>query len=114
MNTLRQAVHEYVSMRRALGFKLVHAGKGLLDFAAFMEQHQAPCVTQALALTWAQQPTTAQPAYWARRLSWVRGFARYRSASDPRTEIPALGLLLPVRVAQRDGAAYRRSPRPRA
>ena len=31
MNTLRQAVHEYLSMRRSLGFKLQDAGKGLLD-----------------------------------------------------------------------------------
>ena len=42
MNTLRQAVHEYLEMRRNLGFKLFHAGKRLLDFVTFMEQHQAP------------------------------------------------------------------------
>jgi len=46
-----------------------------------------------LALTWAQQPANAQPAYWARRLSFVRGFARYRSATDPRTQVPPYGLL---------------------
>ena len=32
MNTLRQAVQEYLSLRRSLGFKLREAGKGLLDF----------------------------------------------------------------------------------
>jgi integrase len=93
MNTLRQAVQAYLSLRRALGFKLVETGKGLLDFVTFMEQHRASCITQALALAWAQQPVNVQPAHWARRLSFVRGFARYRSASDPRTEIPAPGLL---------------------
>jgi integrase len=93
VNTLRQAVQEYLSMRRALGFKLVDAGKRLLDFVTFMEQHRAPCITQALALVWAQQPANTQPAYWAQRLSAVRGFARYRSASDPRTEILPPGLL---------------------
>jgi integrase len=93
MNTLRQAVQAYLSLRRALGFKLVETGKGLLDFVTFMEQHRAPCITQALALAWAQQPVNVQPAHWAQRLSFVRGFARYRSASDPRTEIPAQGLL---------------------
>lgn len=46
-----------------------------------------------MALAWAQQPSHAQPAHWARRLSFVRGFARYRSATDPRTQIPAPGLL---------------------
>lgn len=93
MTTLRQAVQEYLRMRRDLGFKLLEAGKGLLDFARFMEQHRASYITQALALAWAQQPSHVQPAHWAKRLSFVRGFAKYRSATDPRTQIPAPGLL---------------------
>ncbi len=93
MTTLRHAVQEYLSMRRHLGFTLQDAGKGLLDFATFMAQHRAPTITQSLALAWAQQPLNVQPAHWARRLSFVRGFARYRSATDPRTEVPAPGLL---------------------
>ncbi len=93
MNTLRQAVDEYLSMRRDLGFKLREAGKGLLDFVTFMARHRAPYITQSLALAWAQEPRNVQPAHWARRLTFVRGFARHRSASDPRTEIPAPGLL---------------------
>ena len=93
MTPVRQAVQEYVRMRRDLGFKLREAGKGLLDFVRFMEQHHASYITQVLALAWAQQPSHAQPAHWARRLSFVRGFAQYRSATDPRTQIPAPGLL---------------------
>lgn len=93
MNTLRQAVHEYLRMRRALGFKLHDAGKHLLHFAAFMQRQHAAYITQALALAWAQQPIHAQPAHWAQRLSTVRGFARYRSATDPRTQVPPPGLL---------------------
>jgi integrase/recombinase XerD len=93
MNTLRQAVDEYLSMRRNLGFKLQETGKGLLEFVAFMEQRRAPYITQALALAWAQLPVNVQPVHWAKRLCYVRGFARYRSASDPRTQIPATGLL---------------------
>lgn len=93
MNTLRQAVQEYLDMRRSLGFKLKEAGKGLLDFVTFMERHRASYITQALALAWAQQPANAQPAHWAQRLSFVRGFARHRSATDPRTQIPLPGLL---------------------
>ncbi|MEE9588051.1 MAG: tyrosine-type recombinase/integrase [Hyphomicrobiaceae bacterium] len=93
MNTLRQAVEEYLNLRRDLGFKLLHAGKGLLDFVTYMEQHRASYITQTLALAWAQQPQNVQPAHWARRLSFVRGFARYRSASDSRTQIPPQGLL---------------------
>ena len=93
MNTLRQAVQEYLSMRRNLGFQLRETGKGLCDFATFMEQHRASYITQSLALAWAQQPAKVQPAEWARRLSFVRVFARHRSATDPRTQIPPPGLL---------------------
>lgn len=93
MSTLRKAVHEYLALRRGLGFKLRKAGKALLAFVTFMEQHRASFITSQLALTWAQQPTTVQPAEWAGRLSIVRGFARHRSATDPRTQIPPEGLL---------------------
>ncbi len=93
MNTLRQAVEEYLNLRRNLGFKLREAGKGLFDFVTYMELHRASHITQALALAWAQQPSNLQPAHWSRRLSFVRVFARYRSASDPRTQIPPQGLL---------------------
>jgi integrase/recombinase XerD len=93
MNTLREAVGEYLDMRRGLGFKLREAGKGLIDFVTFLEQRNASYITQPLALTWAQQPSNAQPAYWAQRLSFVREFARFRSATDPRTQIPLQGLL---------------------
>ena len=88
MNTLRQSVQEYLSLRRGLGFKLQEAGKGLLDFVTFMEHQRASYITQALALAWAQQPLNVQPTHWARRLSFVRGFARHRSATDART-VPA-------------------------
>lgn len=93
MNTIQQDIHEYLSMRRNLGFKLRDAGNALLNFSSFMEKHDASYITQELALIWAQQPVNAQPAHWAQRLGFVRGFARYRSASDPRTQIPSLGLL---------------------
>lgn len=93
MNSIREAVQEYLVMRRGLGFKLHYAGKTLLEFVSYLENQGAPCITTKLALTWAQQSTSAQPAEWARRLSCVRGFARHRSATDQRTEIPPWGLL---------------------
>jgi integrase len=93
MNTLRQSIAEYLALRRSLGFKMNDAARTLPDFATFMERRRAAYITQALALRWAQIPTHAQPAHWASRLCYVRQFARYRSASDPRTQIPAPGLL---------------------
>lgn len=93
MNTLRQAVQEYLTLRRSLGFKLYKAGKLLPAFVKLMEEHRASYITTKLALAWAQQPSTVQPAEWAHRLSVVRTFARHRSATDPRTQIPPEGLL---------------------
>ena len=61
MNTLRQAIHEYLALRRGLGFKLREAGNGLLDFAGFMERHHASYITEELAVAWAQQ-SSERPA----------------------------------------------------
>ncbi len=84
MNTLRQAVEEYLAMRRSLGFKLQRAGPALLDFVRFLAQHRASYITLRLALAWAKQPSGGQPdTRAAQRLSIVRLFARYRSATDP-------------------------------
>jgi len=93
MNTLRQATEEYLTLRRNLGFKMKSAAPRLLEFVSFMEQQRASHITSALALAWAKQPEQAQPDSWAQRLSFVRGLARYRSGSDPRTEVPPPSLL---------------------
>jgi len=50
MSTLRVAVQQYLTMRRGLGFKLHEAGKVLLKFVTFMEQHRASVITSRLAL----------------------------------------------------------------
>jgi integrase/recombinase XerD len=93
MTRLRTSLQDYLKMRRGLGFKLYDAGIGLLDFVAFMERKRASRITTKLALEWAQKPKTVLPSEWARRLSFVRGFARYQSTIAPRTEIPPDGLL---------------------
>jgi integrase len=93
MNTLTEAIHDYVGMRQSLGFKLVQVEGWLKDFATFMDTHGKTWVTTELALQWAVQPVGGQPDTWAKRLTAVRGFARYRSATDARCEIPESGLL---------------------
>ena len=94
MNTLREAIQEYLAMRRSLGFKLQRAEAALLDFVGFLEQRHASYITLRLALAWAQH-TSGQPSEQraAQRLSIVRLFARYRSATDPQTQIPPAGML---------------------
>lgn len=93
MNCLRKAVENYLEMRRSLGFKLCNMGYNLRQFVSFMEQQKACIITTELALRWAQLPQGVQPAHWATRLSYVRSFAHYLSATDPRTQIPPMGLL---------------------
>jgi integrase/recombinase XerD len=86
-------VEEYVELRRSLGFKLLDANVGLIRFASFLQPRRAAHITIPLAMEWAQQDKTARPAEWARRLSFVRGFARHWSAHDSQTEVPPSGLL---------------------
>lgn len=93
MNTLREAIHDYLVMRRDLGFKLVQTERWLRNFATFMEAQGASCITIELALQWAVQPQNSHPSYWAKRLIALRCFARHRRATDPSTEVPAQGLL---------------------
>lgn len=99
MKPLTKAVEDYLALRRSLGFKLRSAGAALMSFASFMERHQALSITTRLALEWAQQPPDVQPAHWAQRLSFVRGFARHHLGADPSTEVPPEGLL-PYRPAR--------------
>lgn len=99
MNPLTKAIHDYLALRRSLGFKLRDAGRELGHFGSFMEQRDAQIVTAQLALEWAQQPRHVQPAHWAQRLRYVRCFARHHLASEPRTEVPPAGLL-PFRAAR--------------
>jgi integrase len=93
MKSLRQAVRDYLVLRRGLGFKLKRHERILLEFVTFLAQKKAPHITTDLALQWATSHGHQQPAEWAARLSVVRGFARYWSGIDRRTEIPAGGLL---------------------
>jgi hypothetical protein len=88
MNTLPEALQEYLALRRGLGYKMYEAGRLLPRFISFLEERQAKHITARLALEWVQRAHTVQPAERARRLCFVRGFARYRSATDARTEIP--------------------------
>jgi integrase/recombinase XerD len=99
MNTLKQALQDYLVLRRGLGFKLRTAGPALLDFVRFLTRQGVSHITNELAVRWAMQRSECQPAQWAGRLSFVRGFARHVSATDPRTEVPPYGLL-PFRPAR--------------
>jgi integrase/recombinase XerD len=93
MSSLSKSLRDYLRVRRGLGFKLQEDGNALADFVRFLDRYGATYITTEIAVRWAMQPIHAQPVYRARRLRMVRLFAQYRSASDPRTEIPPAGLL---------------------
>lgn len=93
MKPLAVAVRKYLALRRSLGFQLYHHTWWLPDFASFVERHGGSVITTKLALAWAQQPSDADPSWWAAKLGAVRRFAKHHQAFDPRTEVPAPELL---------------------
>ncbi len=93
MSELRQAIDQYIAQRRSLGFELREPEIVLHRFVAFADREGAEYITTDLVLRWTSEPSKAQPATWASWVAMVRRFARWRSATDPRTEVPPDGLL---------------------
>lgn len=92
MNALRQALTDYLRVRRALGSKLDRAEKLLGQFITYLEQHNTDVITVEHAVAWATQPGGA--GWWhALRLITVRQFALHLHNLDDRTQIPPPGLL---------------------
>jgi len=94
MTDLREALDDYLAIRRALGFKLQRVVQMLPGFVTYMEQAGAATITTELALAWAKQPAGGA-AWWRIRLRAVRGFARHVQNVDPCTVVPP-GDLLPA------------------
>jgi len=93
MSVLRRAMSDYLSLRRALGFKLVATGRLLEQFVAFTEAVGADTITTQLAVHWAALPPAGSATWHAQRLSAVRCFARWQRSIDPNTEVPPADLL---------------------
>jgi integrase/recombinase XerD len=93
VNPLEQALNDYLSIRRSLGFRLRQPESSLRNFVAFLQAEGASYITTELALRWATQPAKAQPSTCAGRLGIVRRFAIWHSATETRTEIPPADLL---------------------
>jgi integrase/recombinase XerD len=100
MTTIRQMLGDYLALRRDLGYKLLSDGTALLSFIGFLEESGAEYISTEHAVAWALLPTSVQAVRWWRRLAFVRGFARYCAALDPRTEVPPADLL-PYRYERR-------------
>lgn len=92
MSDLATHVQDYLSLRRAFGFKLVFPGQVLPQFVAYLQAAGVSTVTAELAVAWAGLPAGVQPISLAHRLGAVRGFARYLATIDPATEVPPSGI----------------------
>ena len=90
--SLAQALDDYLTLRRALGFKLHNVARLLGQFVDYLSDHDVQVPTTQIALTWATLPTGAAPNWRAIRLSAVRGFTAYLHALDPSVEVPPAGL----------------------
>ena len=47
MKSVRNAIEDYIALRRSLGFKLHGMATSLGKFASFLEQKEAPYITTA-------------------------------------------------------------------
>lgn len=90
---LRDALGDYLRMRRALGYRLVRPEKLLTQFLNHLDATGVTAVTCDAALAWSCLPAGGDVNWWAYRLSVVRGFASYLHGLDPTVEIPATDLL---------------------
>lgn len=106
MTDLHRAVHDYLALRRSLGFKLRGHDRLLTDFVDFLDREGTGTPTTAAAVVWATLPADrVQPVRCAQRLCAVRGFARYLQALDPAVQVPPVDLL-PTRRDRRDPYLY--------
>jgi integrase len=94
MTAFAEHLDNYLKLRRTLGHKLADAHRLLPRFVAYLDAHDAEFVTIDAALGWAlerEMPTGSVVP--ADRMMLVRGFARYLSGIDPRTEVPPAGTI---------------------
>src|ERR1051326_5426243 len=92
MSSLQAAADEYIAIRRSTGFKFEEAAKLLYDFVRHLERDGSRLISSTAAISWASGGA-GHPNWWGKRLSVVRGFARYLHAIDPDHEVPPTGVL---------------------
>jgi integrase/recombinase XerD len=93
VTALREALADYLQIRRRLGFTMPQDGRLLEGFVEFCERAGAERISTELALAWARIPVHAHPHTWRQRLSVVRGFARHLATIDAAGEVPSTDLL---------------------
>jgi|SRR5215472_8250343 len=74
MSGIREAVDEYLTIRRRLGYKLIGAGSLLSDFAFYCERMGVATLSTEAMLAWVKQPANCQPVWWSIRMgtAWLQ------------------------------------------
>ena len=99
MSALSTHLDEYLRLRRVLGHDLAEAHRLLPRFVTYLDDRGLEFVTIDAALAWSLEPIVpAGSVVPGHRWMVARGFARYLSGIDPRTEIPPAGM---VRIPRR-------------
>lgn len=88
MSDLTDALDNYLTIRRALGYKLTRTGLLLADFVGYLEANGTGTITTDASFAWATLPPNGASDWWAQRLSVVRPFARHLQPSTPPTRCP--------------------------
>ena len=88
MSSLHRKLEEYLTVRRAMGFKMERHEKLLGQYAGFLAANGETVVTIENAVAWATLPAEARTRWHALRLSMVRGFAAWLNAADPAHQVP--------------------------
>ena len=77
MNPMREALADYLKVRRALGYKLERAEKLLDQFLTYVENVGEQHLRIETTIAWATLPKPSDSSMWpSYRLCAVRGFAR--------------------------------------
>ena len=94
MSILARHLDDYLRLRRMLGHKLDDAARQLPWFVEYLDASDSDYVTTAAALAWAlDRDWPAGSTVPGHRMTAVRGFARYLTGIDARTEVPPPGLI---------------------
>jgi len=94
MTVLEQHLDEYLQLRRTLGHKLADAHRLLPRFVTYLDVNDIEFVTIDAALAWSlEREVPLGSVVPSHRMMVVRGFARYLSGIDPRTEVPPAGTI---------------------
>ena len=93
MTGMRQALAEYLDLRRGLGFSLKREEKLLGQSISWLEGTGITAITTDSALAWVILPAGASAGWLKFRMQAVRGFAAWMALTDPAVQVPPAGLL---------------------